>query len=99
MSETTPKGAIAIFTDEKGRVIATTTDFDRSSPGGWTIKEAQRRRASDRLATKVVREYSSPGLWRGINDYIAGVIVQNLVSDHMCRITVEYVGHDEGDQS
>jgi hypothetical protein len=33
----TPPGAVGIFTDKNGHVIASVSDFDRSSYGGFTL--------------------------------------------------------------
>jgi hypothetical protein len=90
-----PKGVIAIFTDERGRVIATADDFAPDKPGGYSLKDAQKYRAERRLPTKVVAAYASPGLGRGITEYYAGLIIQELTSNHGCKVTFIYVGHDD----
>lgn len=68
MTEKTPTGVSAIFVVE-GRVIAHVTDFNRSTPGGFTMQEAQKHRATARLGAAVVRELASPLLYSGLDDY------------------------------
>jgi len=52
-----------------GRVIAHVTDFNRSTPGGFTMQEAQEHRAKARLGAAVIREMASSLLCSALDDY------------------------------
>jgi hypothetical protein len=95
MADKTPKGVIAIFTDDEGRVIATAADFNPDRPGGFKMIEAQRTRATRQLAWKVVDAYASPGLTRAISEYEREQIVRTLQTQHKCKVTVSAIGYSD----
>lgn len=95
MAASVPKGVIAIFSDEKGRVIATAADFAPDRPGGFKMIEAQRMRATRRLAWKVIDAYASPALTRAMSEYEREQIVRQLQTKHECKVTVEPIGYTE----
>jgi hypothetical protein len=63
-----PTGVAAAFVVE-GRVIAHVTDFHRSTPGGFTLQEAQESRAKARLGAAVIRELCSSLLFDSLDQY------------------------------
>lgn len=95
MADKSPKGVIAVFTDERGNVIASQADFAPDRPGGFTMIEAQRRRAEDLLASKVVYAYASPALGRAIDPYTAQQIVRKLTSNHGCKMKTIPIGYSD----
>lgn len=99
MADITPKGVIAIFTDEEGRVIATSADFNADRPGGFKMIEAQRSRATRGLAWKVVEAYASPNLTRAISEYEREQIVRTLQNQHKCKVTISPVGYSDDEAS
>lgn len=68
MSNETIAGVAAVFAVD-GRVIAHVTDFNRSTPGGFTMQEAQEHRAKARLGAAVIREMASSLLCSALDDY------------------------------
>lgn len=93
-----PPGVVAIFTDEKGNVIAQASCFNASRMGGHTLAEAQRARARERLNGEVIRAYASPQLARAITNWGASEILRTLIHMHDCHVTYVEVGH-EGSRS
>lgn len=89
-----PQGVVAVFVAEDGREIANVGDFNRSSPAGYTQREAQELRAKDSLAAKVVQELSSPLLSNAIENYTARQIIDKMC-DSGCRVLLVPVGYDE----
>ena len=47
MSTSTPPGVTVLVTDRAGRSVGTGSDFEPAAPGGYTLREAQERRARD----------------------------------------------------
>jgi hypothetical protein len=87
-------GVVAIFTNEHGQVIVTATDFEPDRPGGCKLREAQTWRAKDRIAMAVVAAYAAPDMARAIPYFDAKQIVDRLVRDHGCKITIIPIGHE-----
>lgn len=77
MTDEIPKGVSAIFVVD-GRVIAHASDFNRSTPGGYTLQEAQELRARQSLARAVVRELSSRLLCDSLDVYDCERIIHKL---------------------
>lgn len=73
----TPPGVIAVYVYD-GRVIASASDFNRSTPGGFTMAEAQTYRARDALSWEVVRALASPALYENLSAYDCRQIVQKM---------------------
>lgn len=72
-----PSGVSAIFVAD-GRVIAHVADFNRSTPGGYTLREAQESRARMQLARAVVKELSSPLLYEHLDAYDCEQILRKI---------------------
>jgi hypothetical protein len=89
-----PDGIVLVFIDDAGRPIATSTDFDRTYPAGFSLAEAQEMRAKRVLAYNVVAAYCSPQLVRALDNYTADKLMAELIRSHGCRIAVVTSGHD-----
>lgn len=88
-----PQGVVAIFANEKGREIASVSDFNPGSPCGFTQQEAQRTRARDALAMEAVRALSSPVLSGAVEQYVANQIMDKMIHNG-CRTFFVPIGYD-----
>jgi hypothetical protein len=88
MSDEVPTGVTAIFVVE-GRVIAHATDFNRSRPGGFTVREAQESRAKAALGAAVVRELASPLLYSGLDRYDCERIMNSIKNGKVHVLAIE----------
>ena len=86
------EGVVAIFLCKNGRVIATSTDFEKGYPTGFTQKEFQAVRAKAELKRKVVEAYSSPAMTELLSDYAYDVIFKDLIQAGG-KIHYEYIGY------
>lgn len=57
--KTCPHGVVAVFVSPRGAVVVA-TDFDQCSLGGFSLLEAQTRRAKKALAIEVAKAYCAP---------------------------------------
>lgn len=73
----TPLGVMAVYVYD-GRVIASASDFNRFTPGGCTMAEAQTYRVRNALAWEVVRALASPALYENLSAYDCQQIVQKM---------------------
>lgn len=89
-----PNGVVAILVSKNGNELASVTDFNRTTPGGFTLLEAQKSRARETLATKAMKELSSPLLSDSISQYHARGILSEMC-DRGCKIIFVPVGYDE----
>jgi hypothetical protein len=94
MSDETPKGVTAIFVVD-GRVLAHATDFHRSAPGGYTLKEAQESRAKMRLGFEVMKALASPTLYSGLDQYDCERIMNKIEGG---KVQVLPIGYAEGER-
>lgn len=90
-----PNGIVAILTAPDGHVVATATDFDRSSSGGVSMQEAQEYRAKMRLKREAVAAYCSGTIVAALDQYLIERIVERLVSSGGHKLTVIPVGGDK----
>lgn len=90
-----PNGVVAILTAPDGHVVATATDFDRSSSGGVSMREAQEYRAKLRLKREAVAAYCSAALVNALDQYLLERIVERLISNGGHKLTVIPVGDDK----
>ena len=74
-----------------GRVIAHESDFARDCPGGFTLLEAQTRRARAALARGVVQALASPALYENLDTYDFEQILRKMKG----QVQVLPVGHPE----
>ena len=88
-------GVVLVFLDEKGNAIAHASDFDRSAPGGFSLREGQRSRAERQLAWAVCEAYASPMFTRGIDAYDRQRIMHRLRDAHGCKVHEVLIGHKE----
>lgn len=63
-----PPGVVAVYISGN-RVIAHAASFEPNKPGGFTVLEAQKQRAKQRLAVEVVKALASPTLYEGWATY------------------------------
>lgn len=99
MAKEVPKGVLAVFTDDEGRVIANAADFHPDRPGGFKMIEAQRLRVQRAIAWKVVEAYASPRLTRAISEYEREQIVRTLQTQHKCKVTLIPIGYSDEEAS
>lgn len=92
MSNTTPPGIVAVLIDKTGREVANASCFDRSTPGGFTLAEAQESRCRRKLAGAVMFALASPLLADNIDAHTAEGIVRAMCNSG-CRVVVIPVGH------
>ena len=92
----TPKGVTAVLIDPGARVVASASDFDRSRPTGFTILEAQRRRARLAVANDYVLACCNPHLARAIGAGYPGIegIVNHLVNHQSYVLHFIEHGHE-----
>lgn len=91
----TPKGVVAILLNDEGRTIASVTDFDTQSYGGFKLVDAQRHRVRTRLANEMVLQMSIPDFAKAMRGYDAERLMDQLVSQHGYRISVVEIGWNE----
>ena len=91
--ETVPKGVVAVFVHD-GHVIAYSADFNRSTPGGFTTREAQSSRARMALGKEVVRALASPRLSEPLDSYECERIMNKLGG----KVAVVPVGWTEDEE-
>ena len=71
-------GVVGILTDDRGNVMATACDFDRDRPGGFDLYEAQRLRASRRLASTAFVVLCHPHIAEVVPSHRAEQIILSL---------------------
>jgi len=89
-------GVVLVFLDERGHAIAHAADFDKSKPAGFSLREAQRRRAERSLAFAVCAAYASPMLVRGMDWMDCERVLGRLCQQHGCTVQEVAVGHEVG---
>lgn len=92
----TPKGVVAVLTDKWGATVASASDFEQSSPGGFGLKEAQERRARGKLAMAMVNACCSSDVAEAFDPYDAEKMLRRLCDQRGMRVTFAPVGHDGG---
>lgn len=100
MSATAPEtrkasGVVLIFLDERGNAIANAADFELQAPGGFTLREGQRRRARRDLAVAVCNAYASPLLVRGLEVGDCERVIERLCRVYGCKVQEVTIGHGE----
>lgn len=88
-----PCGVLAIITSPDGYVIATATDFERSTPGGCHLYEGQKYRAKRQVIFAVIAAYCSSAMSSVIDDYVAERIWDALRNKGKHRLTYRSVGY------
>jgi hypothetical protein len=91
-SETVPPGVIAVYVHE-GRVVAHAADFNRSTPGGFTVREAQESRVHMSLAHAVVRECCS----RLVSDNLDSYECERILNKLPGKAHLIPIGHEDKD--
>jgi len=94
MSDKLPPGIVMICTDPQGRIIATVTDFERSAPGGYDLREAQAYRARSALRRAICHAYCSPAFAAVFDDYDLDGAMRRL-RDKGWKITEILIGHEK----
>lgn len=91
-----PRGVTAVLIDPSARVVASASDFDKSHPAGFTVLEAQRRRARMAVANDYVLASCNPHLARAIGAGYPGVegIVNHLVNHQSYVLHFIEHGHE-----
>ena len=94
LNDTPPDGIVAILTDANGTPLAIGTSFSKSTPGGFTLRQAQEHRARDNLAKNTIIALASPVLANAIDPHTAGQILGTLCRQG-CTVSITPVGHAE----
>jgi len=89
------KGVVAVLSAPDGRFTVSATDFQKSTPGGFTLRQSQERRAEETLARKLVEETCSPFIAKALQGYDAERLLQRLVMDQGFSMSIIPVGHDD----
>lgn len=89
-----PRGVVAILVGNDGRQIATSTEFCRAAPAGFSLREFQEIQARRCLAMATMRELSSPRLADHIDLHTAEQIVGAMCRAG-CSVVIVPVGYDE----
>ncbi|MBP0492125.1 hypothetical protein [Roseomonas indoligenes] len=91
----TPKGVLLVLLDDSRRVIASVSDFDTSTYGGFTLQQGQRMRAKDALAREAAHRLCN-------STFAAALSTRDIQSaiDKLCRaqgwsVTDIPIGHTE----
>lgn len=84
-------GVVAIMTDDKGSVIATATDFDRSGYGGYSLAEAQEMRAKDAVGFATINALCSDVVVSVMDRYEVDKIMQALIRKKNWKRTILHV--------
>lgn len=90
-----PQGIVAIVTNGTGDVIATASDFDRQTPGGFKLWEGQRHRARQSVMWNTVKAYSSTALSDAVDYYLAEQLFNAMQRKSNHRITYRAVGYSD----
>lgn len=90
MTEATPKGITAIYTDKAGQVTAHASDFDTFTRGG-NLRDAQEYRARFKLYREMVKAYCNEPMRDVITGYQADEIARAMPGE----IIIIPVGWDE----
>jgi hypothetical protein len=85
-----PRGVVGIYTDVRGNVIASTSDFADDKPDGTRLAEAQEWRAKDALCRAVVNAYCSQVVYNALGAYECAQIVYKLDG----KMTFIRIGHE-----
>lgn len=94
-----PCGVIAIITSADGYVIAAESDFERQTPGGFKLWDAQRIRAADLAASAAVKAYCNPVLANSLDPYLCLQIWRALREKGKYRMTFRAIGYPEDVQA
>lgn len=94
MQQTKVQGIVAIYINENGKVVADAADFNRSCPGGYTLREAQEFRAKQNLSFAVIRAYCSDTVVNSLESYECESIVRKLPG----KISIIPIGYEEGEK-
>lgn len=94
-----PKGVVSVLMDKDGRVIASSSDFERHGYGGFSLEESQRRRSRGILAQDMVRELCGPIIRQVVTSYDATEMMDALCRHHGFTVAVVTIGHDDPSQS
>ena len=77
-TQTTPKGIVAVWTDDGGRTTVSVSDFDLSGYGGFTLQRSQEIRAKRSLQIEIVKRYCSPAVSDVLESYDCERIVDKM---------------------
>jgi hypothetical protein len=72
-----PCGMVGIYVID-GRVIASVSDFDRATYGGYTLEQSQRHRVENSLARAVVKALCSDVIVKALDAHDCQRIVSKL---------------------
>jgi len=86
-------GVICVITRKSdGVVLGVGADFDADRPGGFSLEQAQNRRARERAKSDFVRKQCSGLISDGLDSYQVGQIVDALIGRDKIVIQTEAVG-------
>lgn len=94
MSDAKPKGVVVAFIAPDGHVVASVSDFQLGSPGGFSLAEAQRQRCSDALPFTVLGAMCHSDVAKAVERYDGSQILERMVRKQGYRIEMIEIGHD-----
>ena len=94
-----PKGVIGIFTGPNGRVEATAPVFERTQPGGYTLREAQESLARRRLSYEVAKSFCATIYADAMSEMARDGAMGALVNTMGYRTKYVPVGYEEDEDA
>ena len=89
------EGVIAIVIDERGDVVGTGANFERSGYGGFELWEAQLRRAKNAARRNFAVRYMSTIVANVLDDHDIEGIVDSLIRKAHFKLVCRGVGYSE----
>lgn len=83
-----PTGVVGIFTWPDGAVLASVSDFDRSTYGGFSLSEGQAHRVKERLAYEVIEKTCNECIAKALSAYHRSEIIGHLVRKQGFKIFI-----------
>lgn len=91
----TPQGVVAVLVAKDGRVVASSSDFDTRCADGFTVREAQARRAMFHLKYLVAMRVNSAAISEASDRQTLACIVDRLCRQKGYRLETIPVGYDK----
>ena len=71
-------GTMIVIVTKSGNVAASEADFDMSAPAGYSVSDAQERRAKDRAWRRVMMEFCHSDIGEAISGLALDIVRRNL---------------------
>jgi hypothetical protein len=89
------RGIVMVLIAPDGRAVANATSFETSTPGGFSLRQAQELRAQRALAAAAINAFCSPVIAEAMDEFDREEVLRALVSRKGYRIETIAVGHDD----